>query len=273
VRRIFRLRFRLSYVIRDAGLIRLDVKLIENNAHVGGRVAAELAKMQEQDDESHASSSLYISDSPASSPSTRSRSSASSPTQTAPPAAVTAALPAPSVIVFGSAAIDITSTTSVPLSPRSTTPGSIYLSPGGVGRNIAEAAQSLLPAHAVQLVSLIGVSGEDGTPDGFGKVLLAEMESVGMRTDGLVQSGGGASTAACTLALEPDGDLVAGVADMGIVETMGSEVVSGERDWLRGGHLLVESGGRCDRNPCAWNGRFRLQSDRTDHRNSSAHIS
>jgi hypothetical protein len=77
----------------------------------------------------------------------------------------------------------------------------------------------------VQLVSLIGVSGEDGTPDGFGKVLLADMESVGMRTDGLVQSQR-ASTAACTLTLEPDGDLVAGVADMGIVETMGSEVVS-----------------------------------------------
>jgi pseudouridine-5'-phosphate glycosidase/pseudouridine kinase len=142
-----------------------------------------------------------------------------------------------------------------------------------VGRNIAEAAQSLLPTHAVQLVSLIGVSVEDGTPDGFGKVLLAEMESAGMRTDGLVQSGGGASTAACTLALEPDGDLVAGVADMGIVETMGSEVVSGERDWLRGGHLLVDPGGRCGWDTSAGNGGFRLQSDRADHRYDSAHIS
>jgi pseudouridine-5'-phosphate glycosidase/pseudouridine kinase len=228
--------------------------------------------MQEQDDKSHASSSLYVSASPAASSSTQSWSTTTSPTVIAPPAA--AALPAPSVIVFGSAAIDITSTTSVPLSPRSTTPGSIYLSPGGVGRNIAEAAQSLLPTHAVQLVSLIGVSGEDGTPDGFGKVLLAEMESAGMRTDGLVQSQR-ASTAACTLALEPDGDLVAGVADMGIVETMGNEVVSGERELLRGGlgNLLFESGGRCDWNSSAGNGGFRLQSDGTDHRSSSAHIS
>ena len=139
-------------------------------------------------------------------------------------------LPSPSVLVFGSAAIDLTSSSLLPLSPRSTTPGSIYLSPGGVGRNIAEAAQNLLPPSSVQLVSVIGRQNpatDVAEPDGLGKLLISELLDCGMRTDGLVMSDvAGKSTAACSLTLERDGDLVAGVADMGIIQTMTSEMVS-----------------------------------------------
>jgi pseudouridine-5'-phosphate glycosidase/pseudouridine kinase len=118
------------------------------------------------------------------------------------------------VQVFGSAAIDITTRPSIPLQPRTTTPGSILLTPGGVGRNIAEATQNLLPSGSVQLVSMIGTSTEG--VDGFGKVLKLEMESSGMRVDGLVEMSG--RTAGCTLSLGMEGDLNDGVADMGIIE-------------------------------------------------------
>jgi pseudouridine-5'-phosphate glycosidase/pseudouridine kinase len=125
------------------------------------------------------------------------------------------------VQVFGSAAIDITTRPSIPLQPRTTTPGSILLTPGGVGRNIAEATQNLLPPGSVQLVSMIGTSTEG--VDGFGKVLKLEMESSGMRVDGLVEMEG--RTAGCTLSLGMEGDLNDGVADMGIIEGLTPDLV------------------------------------------------
>lgn len=45
-----------------------------------------------------------------------------------------------------------------------------------------------------------------------------------MRADGLVGKEG-RNTSVCSLTLEKDGDLVAGVADMGIVETLTEEFV------------------------------------------------
>lgn len=141
------------------------------------------------------------------------------------------------VQVFGSAAIDITTRPDIALQPGTTTPGTIRLTPGGVGRNIAEAAQNLLARGAVQLVSTIGSgsgSGNDvldstsssgGDVDGFGKVLLLEMQSSGLRTDGLQVKDGG-RTAGCTLSLGVDGDLSDGVADMSIIESLSPEIVS-----------------------------------------------
>lgn len=127
----------------------------------------------------------------------------------------------PTVQVFGSAAIDITTRPSIPLQPRTTAPGSILLTPGGVGRNIAEAAQNLLSPGSVQLVSAVGNQGEG--VDGFGKVLKLEMEGNGMRTDGLIEMEG--RTAGCTLSLGMEGDLNDGVADMGIIEGLTPDLV------------------------------------------------
>ncbi len=217
---------------RDCGSVlksaALDVKLIENNAHVGAQVAGEVAKLEREQRDPHASSSTHfpsIIPLQSSSPHASSSSSEVKARQ---------ALPPPSVLVFGSAAIDITSASPLPLSPRSTTPGEIFVSPGGVGRNIAESAQNLLAQHSVQLVSLVGreVSSAGPTePDPFGKLLTTEMERSGLRTDGLVMSTGrGSSTAACNMVLDKDGDLVAGVADMEIVESLNEALVRFVRD-------------------------------------------
>lgn len=188
--------------------------------------------------------------------------------------ATTATLPPPRVIVFGSAAMDLTSHSAHPLSPRSTTPGSIYLTPGGVGRNIAEAAQNLLPPNAVMLVSPLGTDAPD-VPDAVGKMLLLEMKEAGMRTDGLVLLTGERS-AACSLVLEGDKDLVNGVADMGIVERLTADVVSREVLWLIG--LGAESaGGRSNRQAPAEADCLRLQPTRggsaidPDNRAKGAH--
>lgn len=152
-----------------------------------------------------------------------------SPKLAIPNTSAQSSLPSPSTLVFGSAAVDLTSTSTYSLAPRTTTPGEVFVSPGGVGRNIAEAAQNLLPPNSVQLVSAYGsVSGscESNTtePDAFGKLLLFELAGANMRADGLVGKEG-RNTSVCSLTLEKDGDLVAGVADMGIVETLTEEFV------------------------------------------------
>jgi pseudouridine-5'-phosphate glycosidase/pseudouridine kinase len=198
-------------------LTTVDIKLIENNARVGAEVALAMAKLRQSSIENgHASSSVYFGGSSESSSTAKpSNRKVSKLSKFSPP------IP-PLVQVFGSAAIDITTRPSIPLQPGTTTPGSILLTPGGVGRNIAEAAQNLLPAGAVQLVSTVGT--EESGVDGFGKVLMMEMESSGMRLDGLVESVGG-RTAGCTLSLGMEGDLNDGVADMGIIEGLTPDIV------------------------------------------------
>ncbi|WVQ94451.1 hypothetical protein IAU59_001530 [Kwoniella sp. CBS 9459] len=263
----------------------LNVKLIENNARVGSEVAVKLADLyrslshsRDREEDQHASNALYSheavspwsgsSATPASASMSTQLSTAShqpvAPLNKAGPSASASPLPTPRVLVFGSAAIDLTSTSTHTLVPRTTTPGSVFVSPGGVGRNIAEAAQNLLPPNTVQMISAFGSasgvssstdrsatlngaisdSSADGTilrsgaapadvvqtsrsvgePDAFGKLLMLEFASAGLRTDGLIGTDG-RSTAVCSLTLERDGDLVAGVADMGIVETLTGDAV------------------------------------------------
>lgn len=203
-----------------------DIKLIENNARVGAAVAVEMARLRQEAKKHASSSSFYPPARPAPAQAQPIAALAASATTVQTPSSDTNTLPLPppSVVVFGSAAMDLTSHSAHPLSPRSTTPGSIYLTPGGVGRNIAEAAQNLLPPNAVMLVSPLGTDSPD-SPDAVGKMLLLEMKGAGMRTDGLILLSGERS-AACSLVLEGDADLVNGVADMGIVERLSVEVVS-----------------------------------------------
>jgi len=104
----------------------------------------------------------------------------------------------------------------------STTPGLVSLSPGGVGRNIAEATHRILskksgPQTPV-LVSLIG-------DDIMGGVLRNELSRIGMRTDGLVPILGKAS-AVCNMVLDTEGGLITGVADMDIIESLEGTAVS-----------------------------------------------
>jgi pseudouridine-5'-phosphate glycosidase/pseudouridine kinase len=141
----------------------------------------------------------------------------------------------PEVLVFGAAAIDITSrisSGSVESAMHTTAPGHLEITPGGVGRNIAECASRMSHGEGkVMLVSAVGAQGgADGTEilDSFGLILDREMRVSGMRTDGLLKRlggaeghvSGGARTAVCNLILDDKAGLVIGVADMDIVESI-----------------------------------------------------
>lgn len=129
------------------------------------------------------------------------------------------------VVVVGCAAVDITSQAGVLIRPdqKSTYPGKVSISLGGVARNIAEAAHRVMSGSsgnntATLLVAPIG-------SDEFGKLISTMTESLGMRTDGLV-SIQGRQSAVCNLLLDSHGELQCGVSDMDLPHAWEADEVS-----------------------------------------------
>lgn len=143
-----------------------------------------------------------------------------------------------SVMVIGSAAIDVTAkqSSSKDILSATTARGSVSFTPGGVGRNIAEAASKLLmvqnsnetTGQPVVLVSAVGATTmmkpkattmceDEQERDSFGRILFDDMVRTGMRTDGLIHRSSSSdednandqqqSTAVCNLVLDAQGVL------------------------------------------------------------------
>lgn len=139
-----------------------------------------------------------------------------------------------SVVVMGCAAVDITSQANVLIKSdqKSTYPGKVSVSLGGVARNIAEATHRVMSGStgndaATLLVAPIG-------DDDFGKLIGAKTQSLGMRTDGLV-SIQGRQSAVCNLLLDSRGELRCGVADMDLPHAWEADqvdMISTEHSWF-----------------------------------------
>ncbi|KAG2044902.1 Indigoidine synthase A like protein-domain-containing protein [Suillus americanus] len=183
-----------------------NVALVENTALVGGQIAVEYAKLAGDRHDQDVRQTLHSASDATSSGTTDDLEGR--PVQNTP------------LIVVGCAAVDITSQplTDSDLGHQSTSPGKVFMSLGGVGRNIAEAAHRVLSSYssefsaATLLVSPVG-------DDSFGRLLSEETRMLGMRTDGLISVNGGRSSV-CSLLLEKSGGLRAGVADMDLVRNM-----------------------------------------------------
>ncbi|KAA1138886.1 hypothetical protein PGTUg99_027401 [Puccinia graminis f. sp. tritici] len=127
------------------------------------------------------------------------------------------------MMVIGAAAIDITSRVppddrSNPLATRSTSPGSVKMSLGGVALNIARASHGL----GIKDVMLVSQLGSDCS---FGDYLLNQLRSIGLRSDG-IHLDDRASTGIVNMFLDRNGDLVGGVADLKSIENMDGELIS-----------------------------------------------
>ncbi|KAI0048368.1 indigoidine synthase A-like protein [Auriscalpium vulgare] len=129
-----------------------------------------------------------------------------------------------SLAVIGSAAVDITAQaatlhhTSAESGLHSTSPGSVSLTLGGVGRNVAEAAHRIISAQTPDLSSatlLISSIGDDS----FGRLLTEESGRINMRIDGLMRDPSQRS-AVCNMVVDAAGALIGGVADMDIIRTL-----------------------------------------------------
>ena len=61
--------------------------------------------------------------------------------------------------------------------------------------------------------------------DAFGRLLVEETNRLGMRTDGLMPVDSHRS-AVCNMVLDGTGNLIGGVADMGIIESLSKDTVN-----------------------------------------------
>ncbi|KAG8470947.1 hypothetical protein KFE25_009368 [Diacronema lutheri] len=166
--------------------LRSNVALIRNNARVGARIAVELAR--------------------------RLRTAAP---ELAPVVTAAAAAPAPvGPLVVGGTAADLTArpdAAGAGLLLRTSSPGALELSAGGVARNVCEALARL--GCRPRLVSLVGA-------DALGDLVLRASTDAGIDVTAVCAAPRGARTATYTALHAADGDLLAAIADMQICAQM-----------------------------------------------------
>ena len=120
------------------------------------------------------------------------------------------------VLVVGGANVDVKAHSHRPLAARTSNPGTVSRSPGGVGRNVAENLARL--GTPVSLVTAVGADPE-------GAWLLTETAAAGVSVLNAVRVG--ASTGSYVAVLDADGELVAGVSDMAAVDALTPDLVPG----------------------------------------------
>jgi pseudouridine kinase len=118
------------------------------------------------------------------------------------------------VVVVGGANVDVKARSERALVPRTSNPGTVVRSPGGVGRNIAENLARL--GTPVSLVTAVGAD-----PDG--EWLLAETAAAGVSVGHAVRLG--VATGSYVAVLDADGELAVGVSDMAAVDALTPDLV------------------------------------------------
>lgn len=118
--------------------------------------------------------------------------------------------PQPAVVCIGGVVADRGVRLHAAAVPGTSNPASVVASPGGVVRNVAENLARL--GHRPALVSVIG-------DDTMGSSLVSGVRAVGIDTRG-VRTVPGDVTAEYLAVLEPDGELVLGIAVMGVLDAI-----------------------------------------------------
>ncbi|WGL52675.1 carbohydrate kinase family protein [Nocardioides sp. BP30] len=137
----------------------------------------------------------------------------------------------PYVVVIGGANMDLHAQARADLVAGTSNPGSSQLSPGGVGRNIAEVIARLgTPCH---LVSAVG-------DDPLGAELIAHTVDAGVDVTHVRQRPVATGTYAAILS--PAGELVVAVADMAATDLVSPLAVEAAAGLIRGAGLLVLDG-------------------------------
>jgi pseudouridine kinase len=137
---------------------------------------------------------------------------------------------APSRIVcLGGAAVDRVYRLAAPAVAGTSNPATVGGSAGGVARNVAE-----LLARLGVPVSLVTAVGDD---EG-GRALIADLATLGVDTAGTVTIAG-AATAEYAAVTNPDGELVLGVAAMGVLDRLDAALVAANEARLRAAAWVV----------------------------------
>jgi pseudouridine kinase len=137
----------------------------------------------------------------------------------------------PSVVVIGGANVDVKARSTEPVTPQTSNPGTGSMTPGGVGRNIAENLARL--GTRTHLVAAVG-------RDPLGDNLLARTSAAGVRVEFVERSD--RPTGTYTAILDADGELIVAVADMAATESLAPEQVNKAREVVATAELVVLDG-------------------------------
>jgi pseudouridine kinase len=137
----------------------------------------------------------------------------------------------PGVVVVGGANMDIKARSSAAAASATSNPGRATMSPGGVGRNIAENLARL--GTRTHLVAAVG-------RDALGDTLVRETSAAGVQLDCLHRTQ--TPTGTYTAVLDHDGELVIAVSDMAATAELGPAEVDAARDLIATAGLLVLDG-------------------------------
>jgi pseudouridine kinase len=136
--------------------------------------------------------------------------------------------PAAAVVCIGGVVADRVVSLDAPAVRGTSNPGSVVASPGGVARNIAENLGRL--GHRPSLVSVIG-------DDTVGTSLVSGVRAAGVDARG-VRTIPTEPTAEYLAILEPDGELVLGVAVMAVHDALTQDDV--DAAWPAGGWVVLD---------------------------------
>ncbi len=135
------------------------------------------------------------------------------------------------VVVVGGALMDVLAHSRQPLLPRTSNPGRVHTTPGGVGRNIAENLARL--GTPVGLVAVVG-------PDAFGDRIVEEAASVGIDTREMISTS--EPTGTYLAVLDHDGEMAVALSDLAATESLTPGRLAAAEPAIAGADLLVIDG-------------------------------
>jgi pseudouridine kinase len=135
----------------------------------------------------------------------------------------------PSVVVIGAASLDTKGRSDMPLISGTSNPGSIRISPGGVGRNVAENLARL--GVSTLLLSAVG-------DDSVGRYLLEATAAGGVDVSRLIVSSD-LPSASYLAVVDENGNPVLSIDDMHIMELVTPKYIYANRKWITGANMIV----------------------------------
>lgn len=138
----------------------------------------------------------------------------------------------PDIVVIGGSNMDLHARAAEPVMMGSSMSGTAVISPGGVGRNLAENLARL--GDSVALVSVVG-------NDPIGDEVVEYTRSVGVDCTH-VRRRGDVRTGTYNAILDAQGELVAAIADMAATDEFSPLVVEAARDLIRTARMVIVEG-------------------------------
>lgn len=132
-------------------------------------------------------------------------------------------------VVIGGANMDIVGRPFKNLQNGDSSPGDIFCSPGGVGRNIAENLARM--GSDTRLATALG-------KDTYGQMILDSCLCSGVNTQACLEFSD-ANTSIYLSVLDSNGDMYVAIADMEIIQRLDASVLKASFDMLRRAELLV----------------------------------